>query len=84
MADERVTRELFLGEGASGSQNLYVNIGPAHSAMHGIVRIFAELDGETVLKIDVEIGQGRETRSATGAPIGARATMAPIRFSLDR
>ena len=36
------------------------------------------------LKIDVEIGQSRETRSATGAPIGARATMAPIRFSLDR
>jgi hypothetical protein len=36
------------------------------------------------LKTDVEIGQSRETRSATGAPIGARATMAPIRFSLDR
>jgi hypothetical protein len=36
------------------------------------------------LKIDVEIGQSQETRSATGAPIGARATIAPIRFSLDR
>lgn len=36
------------------------------------------------LKIDVEIGQSRETRSATGAPIGTRATIAPIRFSLDR
>jgi len=36
------------------------------------------------LKIDVEIGQSQETRSATGAPIGARATMSPIRFSLDR
>src|SRR4029453_5896479 len=55
------TRELFLGEGASagggaGSQHIYVNMGPAHPAMHGIVRIFAELDGETVVKTDVEIG----------------------------
>ena len=31
-------------------------MGPAHPAMHGIVRIFAELDGETVVKTDVEIG----------------------------
>ena len=57
MAD---ARELFLGEGATaaggGSQHLYVNMGPAHPAMHGIVRIFAELDGETVVKTDVEIG----------------------------
>jgi len=56
---ERTTRELFLGEGAgtgAGSQHLYVNMGPAHPAMHGIIRIFAELDGETVVKGDVEIG----------------------------
>ncbi|HTG09574.1 MAG TPA: NADH-quinone oxidoreductase subunit D, partial [Candidatus Eisenbacteria bacterium] len=55
---ERKTRELFLGEGSSpdGSQHLYVNFGPAHPAMHGIIRIFAELDGETVVKTDVEIG----------------------------
>jgi NADH-quinone oxidoreductase subunit D len=53
-------RELFLSEGApsggEGSKHLYVNMGPAHPAMHGIVRIFAELDGETVVKTDVEIG----------------------------
>jgi NADH-quinone oxidoreductase subunit D len=56
---ERTTREMYLGEGSgtgSGSQHLYVNMGPAHPAMHGIVRIFAELDGETVVKADVEIG----------------------------
>ena len=56
MAD---ARELFLGEGAAGgegSKHLHVNMGPAHPAMHGIVRIFAELDGETVVKTDVEIG----------------------------
>src|SRR6267142_3345477 len=56
---ERTARELFLGEGpgaGAGSQNLYVNMGPAHPAMHGIIRIFAELDGETVVKADMEIG----------------------------
>ena len=53
----RTTRELFLGEGAGGgTQNLTVNIGPAHPAMHGIIRILAELDGEIVVKSDVEIG----------------------------
>ncbi len=51
------TRELFLGEGSGGgTQNLIVNIGPAHPAMHGIIRILAELDGETIVKGDVEIG----------------------------
>ena len=39
-------------ERGGGSQHLYVNLGPAHPAMHGIIRIFAELDGEMV-------GQGR-------------------------
>jgi NADH-quinone oxidoreductase subunit D len=55
---ERATRELFLSEGAGtgGNQNLYVNMGPAHPAMHGIIRIFAELNGEMVVKADVEIG----------------------------
>jgi NADH-quinone oxidoreductase subunit D len=56
---ERTPRELFLGQGPgaeAGSQNLFVNMGPAHPAMHGIIRIFAELDGEMVVKADVEIG----------------------------
>ena len=56
---ERTTRDIFLGEGSGtgfGSQHLYVNVGPQHPAMHGIIRILAELDGETVVKADVEIG----------------------------
>ena len=56
---ERTTRELFLGDGAAvdgGSEHLHVNMGPAHPAMHGIIRIFAELDGETIVKAEVEIG----------------------------
>jgi NADH-quinone oxidoreductase subunit D len=35
---------------------MLLNIGPAHPAMHGIVRIVTELDGEVVIGADVEIG----------------------------
>ncbi len=35
---------------------MLLNIGPAHPAMHGIVRIITGLDGETVVSADVEIG----------------------------
>src|SRR5437763_5361866 len=56
---ETTRREFMLGEGSgtgSGSQNLHVGMGPAHPAMHGIIRITTELDGETIVKADVEIG----------------------------
>jgi NADH-quinone oxidoreductase subunit D len=59
---ERTTREMILGEATAagaeggGSQHLFVNLGPQHPAMHGIIRIFTELDGEVVVKTDVEIG----------------------------
>jgi len=52
-------REFMLGEGSgtgSGPQNLHVGVGPAHPAMHGIIRIAAELDGEVIVRADVEIG----------------------------
>jgi len=53
------TREFMLGEGSgtgSGAQTLQVGVGPAHPAMHGIIRILAELDGEIISRADVEIG----------------------------
>jgi NADH-quinone oxidoreductase subunit D len=56
---KRTRREIYLGEGSgtgSGSQHLYVNMGPSHPAMHGVIRIVAELDGETMVNADVEIG----------------------------
>jgi len=37
-------------------ESMLLNIGPAHPAMHGIVRIVTELDGETIVNCDVEIG----------------------------
>src|SRR2546428_1828955 len=52
-------REFMLGEGSRtgrGPQDLHLGVGPAHPAMHGIIRIVTELDGETVVKTDVEIG----------------------------
>jgi NADH-quinone oxidoreductase subunit D len=57
---EPVRRDFMLGEGAGtgsgGNQNLHVGVGPAHPAMHGIIRIQAEIDGEFIRKADVEIG----------------------------
>jgi NADH-quinone oxidoreductase subunit D len=56
---ERTTREFMLGEGAGtggGPRTIEIGVGPAHPAMHGIIRIRTELDGETVVKADVEIG----------------------------
>ncbi|MBI4352927.1 MAG: NADH-quinone oxidoreductase subunit D [Candidatus Omnitrophica bacterium] len=41
---------------ATETRSMLLNIGPSHPAMHGIVRIVAELDGETVTGAEVEIG----------------------------
>ncbi len=37
-------------------ESMLLNIGPSHPAMHGIVRIVTELDGEIIVNSDVEIG----------------------------
>jgi len=49
-------REIMLGEGSAAGQTLQVGVGPAHPAMHGIIRIVADLDGEIIRKAEVEIG----------------------------
>jgi NADH-quinone oxidoreductase subunit C/D len=33
-----------------------INIGPSHTAMHGTLRVMAELDGETIVRANNEIG----------------------------
>jgi NADH-quinone oxidoreductase subunit D len=38
------------------TQNMLLNIGPSHPAMHGVIRLIAELEGETVVKVEAEIG----------------------------
>ena len=50
------------------TRDMLLNIGPAHPAMHGIVRIVAHLDGERIEEADVEIGylhRGFEKMSET-------------------
>jgi NADH-quinone oxidoreductase subunit D len=38
------------------TRDMMLNIGPAHPAMHGIIRIVAKLDGEQIEETEVEIG----------------------------
>ncbi|MBI4473192.1 MAG: NADH-quinone oxidoreductase subunit D [Acidobacteria bacterium] len=38
------------------TRDMLLNVGPAHPAMHGIIRIVAKLDGERIKDTDVEIG----------------------------
>ena len=35
---------------------MMLNVGPSHPAMHGVIRLIMELDGENVKGVDVEIG----------------------------
>ena len=41
---------------AEATSGMMLNIGPAHPATHGAVRLQVELDGETIRKAQVEIG----------------------------
>jgi len=50
------------------TREMLLNVGPAHPAMHGIIRIVTKLDGEQVMDCDVEIGylhRGFEKMSET-------------------
>lgn len=38
------------------SRFIPINIGPSHPAMHGTLRVMAELDGETIVRANCEIG----------------------------
>jgi len=38
------------------TRHMFLNMGPQHPAMHGIIQLIVELDGERVKGIDVEIG----------------------------
>lgn len=38
------------------TESMLLNVGPQHPAMHGIVRLVVELEGENVVNSDVEIG----------------------------
>jgi len=43
-------------EGLLGSDLMRVQMGPSHPATHGTVRILLDLDGETIVNADVQVG----------------------------
>jgi NADH-quinone oxidoreductase subunit D len=47
MTSESVNRE---------TQSMLLNVGPSHPAMHGVIRLITELEGEMVVKVEAEIG----------------------------
>ncbi|MBT6206741.1 MAG: NADH-quinone oxidoreductase subunit D [Francisellaceae bacterium] len=49
-------RQRLLKAGDYLSDKVWINIGPAHPATHGTLRFMAILEGETIHKVDVEIG----------------------------
>jgi NADH-quinone oxidoreductase subunit D len=60
-ADERQIEELPPEEDSEleahlQTQRMMINLGPSHPAMHGTVRMRVELDGETIVRADPEIG----------------------------
>ena len=61
-ANEREIEELPPEEDASEleahlqTRRMMINLGPSHPAMHGTVRMRVELEGETIVRADPEIG----------------------------
>ncbi len=49
-------KQVLIKDGPIESRSMLLNVGPQHPAMHGIVRIVTEIQGETVIGADVEIG----------------------------
>ena len=37
-------------------RSMLLNVGPSHPAMHGVIRLIMELDGEKIKSVDVEMG----------------------------
>ena len=48
--------QLVGGRGMLDTELLRVQIGPSHPATHGTVRIVMDLDGETIVNADVQVG----------------------------
>ncbi|MBL0193746.1 MAG: NADH-quinone oxidoreductase subunit D [Myxococcales bacterium] len=53
---EPIDLDLEEGELELPAEPMRLNMGPSHPAMHGTVRMVVELSGETIDKVDVQIG----------------------------
>jgi len=38
------------------TRSMLLNVGPSHPAMHGVIRMIMELDGEKIKNVDIEMG----------------------------
>ena len=68
LGEERRTEETALSEPVTGRlanpdirdefglETIDMNMGPQHPAMHGLLRLILELDGETVVRCDPVMG----------------------------
>jgi NADH-quinone oxidoreductase subunit D len=60
-SDTRTERRRSAGESEPGQDDLHVghrtlNMGPSHPATHGTVKFMIELDGESIVDLDVQVG----------------------------
>ena len=53
---EPLDEELSVAELELSDEPMLLNVGPAHPATHGTVRLVVELSGESVLRVDAQIG----------------------------
>jgi NADH-quinone oxidoreductase subunit D len=53
---EALERDLDTSDVEFDAAPMLLNVGPAHPAMHGTVRIVLELTGETIVRADVQVG----------------------------
>jgi NADH-quinone oxidoreductase subunit D len=51
-----VTAEMAEDQPASGPRRMVLNMGPQHPSTHGVLRLRIELDGETVVRCQPDIG----------------------------
>jgi NADH-quinone oxidoreductase subunit D len=51
-----VTAEMAEEQPASGPRRMVLNMGPQHPSTHGVLRLLIELDGETVVRCQPDIG----------------------------
>ena len=42
--------------GIRETKSMLLNVGPSHPAMHGVIRLITEFEGETVINVEAEIG----------------------------
>ncbi len=53
---EALERDLDTSDVEFDAAPMLLNVGPAHPAMHGTVRVVLELTGETIVRADVQVG----------------------------